>query len=262
MRISTNGRTRVLASLLVAASITLASVPLTAQSAAVMPNGQDTVLVVGDSLTVGTAYFGSLKDKIAQLKIWPTVVIDAKVGRLSTEGAKVLSKKLSTRTTAIVVALGTNDMISRRDPAYPPVAIDAVMEQSMGLPVLWCNIEFSPTGRGDWRFRARRFNRALRDAQSRWPNLMIADWDKAFTPAGKSRYIADGVHLNVSGYKTRTTFFINQMRAFGRTIVAATSTTTTTAPSTTTIAVTTTTSVVSTTSPTTTTVPGTTTTSP
>jgi lysophospholipase L1-like esterase len=258
MRCSEHGKPLVLGAVLVASLTLISVVPTIASPVPFAENGQGTLLFVGDSLTIGTNYFGNLKTRIGQLRTWPAVTIDAKVGRLATEGAKIVQKKLTPTTTAIVIALGTNDMISRRDAAYPPVAIDAVMEQSQGLPVLWCNVEFSPTGRGDWRFRARRFNRALRDAQSRWPNLIIADWDKAFTPSGASRYIADGVHLTVSGYKTRATFSINQLKSFGSTIVnASTTSTTTTLATTTTVAPSTTTLV-----QTTTTVVGTTTTSP
>jgi hypothetical protein len=260
MRNPTRGKPYVLGVILVASLALFSVVPSTASPVPIAPNGQGTLLFVGDSLTVGTTYFGTLKTRVNNLRIWPSVIIDAKVGRLTTEGAKTIAKKISPSTTAIVVALGTNDMISRRDPAYPPIAIDTVMEQTRGLPVLWCNVEFSPIGRGDWRFRARRFNRALRDAQSRWPNLIIADWDKAFTPSGKSRYIADGVHLTVSGYKTRATFSISQLKSFGSTIVNAsttTTTTTTTLSPTTTIAPSTTTP-----TQTTTTVIATTTTSP
>lgn len=222
-------------------------------------SGQQDLLFVGDSLTVGTSWFGSLKSKVDALNVWTTSEIDAKVGRLATEGAVILHKKVTTRTTAIVVALGTNDMISRRDPAYPPLAIDAVMTEAHNLPVLWFNVNFSPTGRGDWRSRARRFNRALRAAQSRWSNLYIADWYSSFTPAGKARYIADGVHLNVSGYKARAAFTVQQLKTFGNSIVAASSTTTTNATSTTsTVAPTTSTTISPTT--TTTTVPSPTTT--
>jgi lysophospholipase L1-like esterase len=213
-------------------------------------NGQQTLLFVGDSLTVGTSWFGSLKSKIDGLRIWNNSSIDAKVGRLATEGAVILKTRITAQTTAIVVALGTNDMISRRDPAYPPVAIDAVMQQARNLPVLWFNVKFSPTGRGDWRARGRRFDRALRAAQSRWPNLVIANWYSYFTPSGKARYIEDGVHLNVSGYKARATFTIAQLKSFGNAIVNATTTTTTTVTSTTSTTI----------SPTTTTVPSPTTT--
>ena len=221
-------------------------------------NGQQTLLFVGDSLTVGTSWFGSLKSKIDDLRIWNNTTIDAKVGRLATEGVSVLQKQITPRTTAVVVALGTNDMISRRDPAYPPIAIDSVMQEARNLPVLWFNLKFSPTGRGDWRTRARRFNRALRAAQLRWPNLIIADWYSAFTPAGKAQYISDGVHLNVSGYKARAAFTIAQLKSFGNAIVNATTTTTTSTTTSTTTTVAPTTS--ATISPTTTTVPSPTTT--
>ena len=204
-------------------------------------NGQQTLLFVGDSLTVGTSWFGSLKSKIDGLRIWNNSTIDAKVGRLATEGAVILKTRITAQTTAIVVALGTNDMISRRDPAYPPVAIDAVMQQARNLPVLWFNVKFSPTGRGDWRARGRRFDRALRAAQLRWPNLVIADWYSAFNPAGKAQYISDGVHLNVSGYKARAAFTIKQLKTFGTSVVNASTTTTTS--TTTTVASTTSTTI-------------------
>lgn len=191
-------------------------------------SGQDTLLFVGDSLTVGADWFGKMKPRIESLDTWSQVVIDAKTGRKATLGAVTLKNRMTSSVSAIVIALGTNDMISRREPNYPPKAIDAVMAQSAGLPVLWFNIKFSPTGRGDWRFRGLRFNRALRDAQTRWPNLMIADWNKSFVPSGKSRYISDGVHLTVSGYKTRANFTVAQLKTFGQAIVDATTTTTTT----------------------------------
>ena len=205
----------------------------TASRPAIGPNGQGTVLVVGDSLTFGANYFGKLAVKAQGTNIWTNVVLDAKNGRKATVGAKVIANRLTSSTTAIVVALGTNDMISKSETWYPTYAIDTVMAQAEGLPVLWVNLEFSPTGRADWRARGVRFNRALRAATNRYPNLMIADWNTFFTPKGQSRFVADGVHLSVTGYKTRTTYFINQMRMFGQRIVEATTTTTSTTTSTT-----------------------------
>jgi cell division septation protein DedD len=149
-------------------------------------------------------------------------------------GAKVIANKLTNTTTAIVVALGTNDMISNSATWYPRYAIDTVMEQAGGLPVLWVNLEFSPTGRADWRSRGVRFNRALQAATSDYPNLTIADWNKFFTPKGQNRFVADGVHLSVTGYKTRSSYFINQMKLFGQRIVDATTTTSTSSTTTTT----------------------------
>jgi lysophospholipase L1-like esterase len=183
---------------------------------------------VGDSLTFGANYFGKLGVKAQATNIWTKVVLDARNGRKATVGAKIISDKLTASTTAIVVALGTNDMISKSQSWYPRYAIDAVMEQAGGLPVLWVNLEFSPTARADWRARGVRFNRALQAATLRYPNLRVADWNTFFTPRGQSRFVADGVHLSVTGYKTRSAYFINQMKVFGRQIVDASTTTSTT----------------------------------
>lgn len=188
--------------------------------------------MVGDSLTVGTEAFGSLSKKVNALGIWTNVTMDAKVGRKASLGASVIRKGVSSSTTAIVVALGTNDMISKPETWYPRWVIDIVMQNTRGLPVLWVNVEFSQTGRSDWRARGVRFNKELRAAKLRYPNLTIADWNTAFTPKSKSQFINDGVHLTVSGYKTRCSFMVPAIYSFGSAIVNA-STTTSTSTSTT-----------------------------
>lgn len=222
------------------------------RSVSIGANGQGTLLVIGDSLTVGTEAFGSLAKKVSALDTWTNVVIDAKVGRKASLGASVIDKRLNAVTTALVIALGTNDMISKPETWYPRWVIDNVMKKTRGLPVLWVNLEFSPTGRSDWRARGVRFNKELRLAKLRYPNLTIADWNTAFTPKSKSKFINDGVHLTVSGYKTRSSFMVPQISSFGVSIVNASTTTSTT--TTTTIAAETTTSTSSTTSSTTTTI--------
>ena len=219
--------------------------PVDGRSIAIGANGQGTLLVVGDSLTVGTEAFGSLSTKVSALGTWTNVVMDAKVGRKASLGATVIEKTITSSTTAIVVALGTNDMISKPEAWYPRWVIDTVMQKTRGLPVLWVNLEFSQTGRSDWRARGVRFNRELRLAKQRYPNLSIADWNTAFTPQSKSRFIVDGVHLTVSGYKTRSKFLVPAISSFGSYIVNASTTTstssTTSTTSTSTIAPTTTT---------------------
>lgn len=245
----------------IAVVVTQASASTEAVSAVAprqLSNGQETLFFVGDSLTVGTQAFGQLQKRLEQTGIWNRVAIDARVGRRSDQSLKVLENKMPAATTAIVIALGTNDVISRREASYPSWVINRVMESSRGLPVLWFNTEFSPTGRGDWRFRSRRFNRALREAQNDWSNLIIADWYNFFTPKGKVRFQSDGVHLSVSAYKLRAVFTESQIRNFGTEIVNATTTTSTTTttttepPLTTTVAPSTSTTTSSTTSTTTT----------
>lgn len=197
---------------------------------AIGPNGQGTLLVVGDSLTVGTEAFGSLMAKVSALGTWVNVVMDAQVRRKASVGAITITKAMTADTTALVVALGTNDMISKSESWYPRWVIDTVMLTARGIPVLWVNLKFSQTGRSDWRARGIRFNRQLREATSRYPNLTIADWNSAFTPTSASRFVADGVHLTVSGYRTRSKFLLSTISSFGHAAVNATTTTSTTIP--------------------------------
>ena len=196
--------------------------------ASIQPNGQGRLLIIGDSLSVGTDYFGKLQSRTERLGIWPIVSIDDKPGRKASLAAPILKKQLTGATTAIVIALGTNDMISRTESWYPRYVIDLVMTKTKNLPVLWVNTEFSALGRRDWISRSVRFNRALVKAQARWPQLRIADWNTSFTPKASSRFIADGVHLTVSGYKTRATFMVNTLRTYGMQVVNASTTTTST----------------------------------
>ena len=211
-------------------------VPTDGHALSTNANGQGTLYVVGDSLTVGTEAFGSLSKKVNALGIWTNLTMDAKVGRKASLGASVIEKGLTASTTAVVIALGTNDMISKPETWYPRWVIDIVMQNTRGLPVLWVNLEFSQTGRSDWRARGVRFNKELRLAKLRYPNLTIADWNTAFTPKSKSRFINDGVHLTVSGYKTRSSFMVPAIYSFGSVIVNASTTTststTTTSPTT------------------------------
>lgn len=208
-------------------------------------DGQGTLLVVGDSLTVGTAAFGSLRTRLEDLDVWSRVTIDARNGRKASTGAGVISTYLTPRwdVTAIVVAMGTNDMISNRNPSYPRKLIDAVMARTGDRPVLWVNLEFSSTVRPDWAIRATRFNRELRRAAERWPTLRIADWNSYFRSGSRVRFVADGVHLTTSAYRARARWLTERVRDFGREIVDSTTTTTS---STTTTSTTTTTTIAST----------------
>lgn len=232
---------RALVALLLVSAFTLPT-PVRAHPAPrlIGTNGQGTLLFIGDSLTVGSDAFGSLARRARDSLIWTKVIMDARVGRTASTGATSLRTRRTSHTTAIVIALGTNDMISKSQSWYPSWVIDKVMVESRGLPVLWFTLEFSATGRSDWRLRASRFNKALRTAQAKWPNLMIADWNSHFVPNRVSRFIADGVHLTVNGYRTRANFSVKQLLQFGDTIVNASTTTTSTTTSTTTTTTTTT----------------------
>jgi lysophospholipase L1-like esterase len=216
------------------------SVPLLAHTASAsrvhnvspLPSPTHHVYIIGDSLTVGPQLFASLSRRVTRTRNWNSTLVNAKVGRTIPQGITVLQKARFRNPTAIVVALGTNDVLSRREASYPARAIDDFMRAAQGKPVLWMNIEFDRT-RPDWRSRGVRFNRELRKATSRWPNLQIADWDRHFSPKGPSRFIQDGIHLTVTGYKTRTSFMVAQLNSWSlRLWNQSTTTTTTTVPAT------------------------------
>lgn len=203
-------------------------------------NGQSKILIMGDSLTIGTAAFGSLSSKIKKTGLWTSVVLNTLEGRKASVGADLLVKSISLDTTAMVIALGTNDMLSRTEKWYPKWVIDKVMKRTKNIPVLWVNLKFSDSNES-WKRRAARFNRELLKATTRYSNLSVADWNTSFIPKAESRFIADGVHLTVKGYRTRAAFMVPLIRRFGNDIVNATSTTTTLEPSTTTTEISTTT---------------------
>ena len=199
-------------------------------------------MIIGDSLTLGADAFGSLAAKIRKTRKWTSVSIDTRVGRKASVGADMLADKILDHTTAIVIALGTNDMMSRTESWYPRWVIDRVMANTLDIPVLWVNLKYSDT-RLNWKSRGNKFNKALKQAKLRYPTLTIADWNTSFIPKSASRFIEDGVHLTVSGYRTRATFLVPTIAKFGTAIVNATSTTTSTT-TTTTIESTTTTTIV------------------
>lgn len=198
---------------------------------AIGKNGQGTLLFVGDSLTVGSDAFGSLATRVRGTKVWTTVVMDARVGRTARAGATTVSQKLTRHTTAIVIALGTNDMLSKPESWYPDWVINKVMRATKGRPVLWFTLEYSASARKDWRSRAARFNRQLKKATERWPQLTVADWNAFFVPNKVSRFIGDGVHLTVSGYQTRARYSLRVIQQFGQMVVDASTTTTSTSTS-------------------------------
>ena len=223
-------------SLLLLSGVSPAFVPrAVATEPAPTANGQGDLVVVGDSLMEGAAVFGALRAQLVKLNVWTSVTVDYRRGRKTSEAYGTVSRRLAAarHPTALVIALGTNDMISHSEPSWPARVIERMMTEAAGLPVLWVNTTFNGAVHPDWRIRASRFNRALRSARAQWPNLYVADWSAFFVPKGPSRFIADGVHLTVSGYRTRANWMTGQIRSFATTVINATTTTSSTTTSTT-----------------------------
>ena len=188
-----------------------------------------TLFFLGDSLSIGTEVIGDMSTKLLALGIWNKILADCKIGRTITGGAINLQSRLliSRNISAIVIALGTNDLESRTEGTYPRLAIDLVMAQAQNLPVLWVNIAYDKKVHPDYDRRAKKFNAALLLARSTYRNLYIATW---YDTVAKhfSKYEKDGIHLMPGGYRDRTTFLIPVISKFWKKHLRTTTTTTTT----------------------------------
>jgi lysophospholipase L1-like esterase len=128
--------------------------------------------------------------------------------------------------TAVVFALGTNDLLSRRNASYPRWLVNEYNKEFGHLPTLWIDAQYSAT-HPDWNMRARRFARTLRNVSTTNDNMHYASWFGHFQRTSPW-YQFDGVHLSPRGYRLRANFIVRETRRFGHTAVNATTTTTTT----------------------------------
>lgn len=208
-----------------------------ATSSAATVASPGTLLVVGDSLTEGATLLGNMRALSVAKGPWKRITIDYRRGRRASDAVPVVRSRLKAdrSVSAIVLALGTNDMLSRGEAWYPASVIRRLMAETRGLPVLWVNLAFEPRVRPVQRARSAVFNRELRAATQSWPTLRIADWSRSFVPRGASRFIGDGIHLTTSGYRKRAAWTASQVAAFGTWSSNRTSTTTSTTTTTSTV---------------------------
>lgn len=172
------------------------------------------LFILGDSLCVGAEIFGKLSTSVKATSKWSAVISDCKEGRRALDGLSILTKSLDTRSdyTGVVVALGTNDLLSRREKAYPAWIIEQMMSRAKGRPVLWVEVTYGGI-HPDYVGRAKRFNTALADATKKYPNLSIAPWFAAY-PSKTRSWERDGIHPTVSGYRTRAAFLSKEITTF------------------------------------------------
>lgn len=152
-----------------------------------------TVLVIGDSLTVG-AEIGGLGDD-------GSISVDAEEGRTTEEAIAVARDADPAEYEHVIVAVGTNDYLDSE--AEFAVAIDQMMEVlGPEVPVIWVNVD---TGTAKLAPAAEGVNAALAAAASRYDNLTIADWSGYLAdqedPDGLRA--GDGVHDSPAGYRLR-----------------------------------------------------------
>jgi dienelactone hydrolase len=146
------------------------------------------VLVVGDSLVVGTAPY-----------LPGHVTSDGRVGRPSTEAVSVLRAKFSGQD-VVVFDAGVND-----DPAQPSrLSTDLAAARSItGSSCLVVSTMSRPPYNG---VSVDGLNRAVRSFAASTPNVQLVDWRGAAV-ANPRLMNSDGVHPTPAGYQLRARLF-------------------------------------------------------
>jgi lysophospholipase L1-like esterase len=144
------------------------------------------VLVVGDSLEVGTAPY--LRDRLKGVE---ALAVDARVGRPSPEGLRVLREKLRPEDDVVVFDLGTNDgspALLAADLAGAAatvgpnrcLVVSSIVRPGLGGPLTGAITKFAATH----------------------PQVQVVPWRE--TVAGSTGVIrGDGVHATPQGYALR-----------------------------------------------------------
>lgn len=187
------------------------------------------IMQIGDSTSGG--YISGLNRTLKAKKVGPF--------RCDIQGARSIdrpSKRFPSAITAVrnarargfdppayLLALGSNDLwVVRRKKDAAPKMIDKIMEEigedrTVGFLTLYTVHRSS----------APKFNRALRDATKRWPNLYIMDW-AAVAKQHKEWHNKGGVHYTMRGAIQRNRYMADAMIRTVRIAEASGSTTTTT----------------------------------
>jgi lysophospholipase L1-like esterase len=180
--------------LALAALLALLAVPVAQARAA-----DGDVLIVGDSLAVGTQPF------LGPLLGGAHLVADVRNGITTPEGMRLLRMSLRTVTPrTVVVSLGTND-------GGDPRRFRNRLSRTMALLpldtcVVWTTI-IRPRRKGPYR----PLNRVLHTFKKEEPRLVVVDWEHAV--AGGTVYLPDGLHADEEGYRYRSTMIADAVNA-------------------------------------------------
>ncbi len=211
--------------------------------------GGGTLLILGDSITFGTAYpgFGNVTPQLRALGTFSTVIVDAAYSRnisgpASTKrnGVKTYKQLLKdgVRPTAVLVALGSNDLQQSRLPSFHEPRIRELLALIGDIPVVWINV--LRTDSAFYLKRSAMFNSLLARLAPEYPNLKVVDW-ASMIAQNPMWFAFDKLHLQPIGYRARAAVYVQAAEAMWVALTP-TTTTTTTVPETTTTTITATTS--------------------
>ena len=199
-------------------------------------NPPTTLLVLGDSLTWGANYFAKSQARLAAANNFDLVLVDSRWGRrisgLSStrySGNAALKQLIAdgVRPTAVIVALGTNDVAIFTKRREYVTLIQDLMTTIGNVPVAWVNvhrIDSASTIRG-----SRRFNAALGQVLANYPLANVFDWAEV---AKKNPKVIDSdkIHLTPLGHEVRTKVYLELATTLAQRASDMTTTTTSTVP--------------------------------
>jgi len=205
-------------------------------------NPPTTLLVLGDSLTWGANYFSKSQARLAAANNFDVVLVDSRWGRrisglTSTRysGNAALKQLIAdgVRPTAVIVALGTNDVAIFTKRREYITLIQELMTTIGNVPVAWVNvhrIDSTSTIRG-----SKRFNAALGQVLANYPLANVFDW--AEVAKNNPKVIdPDKIHLTPLGHEVRTKAYLEIAATLAQRASDMTTTTTSTVPPATTTA--------------------------
>lgn len=180
-----------------------------------------TLLVLGDSLTYGTAYpgFGNVEPQLVALGTFDDVRIDGVHARNISGPAKTAENGVKTyrqwiknglRPSAVIVALGSNDLQHSAKPAFHEAQIRELLAVIGDIPIVWVNV--LRTDEPYYPKRSATFNQVLLRIAPEYPNLSIVDW-ASMLAAHPKWFAYDKLHLKPRGYKIRATVYVEAARS-------------------------------------------------
>ncbi len=168
----------------------LIAVPRGARAVTAPQVAPPTVLIVGDSLAVGTQPF------LDRLLDHQQLTWDARSGRTTPQGLLALRADLRKITPhTIIVSLGTNDGSSPQ--RFASRARRLLQTVPATACVVWPTISRAPR-KGAYRA----LNRVLRNLARHDDHLIVPAWDHAVSTG--TVVLPDGVHPDTNGYRYRS----------------------------------------------------------
>ena len=166
------------------------------------PASAEPILVVGDSLSVGTTPY------LRQQLTGDSITLDGRVGRPSPEAVSVLRSKLTDNYGTVVWDAGVNDGPS--NPSLLARDLAAVGNLVGDRCLVIATVSRPPVGG----VGPEGLNKAVRSFANSHSNVQLVDW-RSFAVENKSLISRDGVHPRPAGYQARATLFADAIDSCG-----------------------------------------------